>query len=187
MGFIDFLEEGKKTKAMVFDVDDTLLTTKSKIKVVDSNGKVVNQLSPQDYNTYKLKKDETYDFSDFRSAEVLKNTAQKTVYWQVAQNVNDAVKRGDSNTEIYILTARPDTFKSDLYRYLKTIGLDTLKMNNVFTVGDRGASLSIAQLKKISLKHIKKNHSEVKFFDDDDANIELAKELKTIKTQKANV
>ena len=61
-------------------------------------------------------------------------------------------------------------------------------LNNIYTVGGKQDSgLTIAQLKKISLKNIKKRHSEVKFFDDDDANIDLAKELKTIKTQKAKV
>ena len=183
MGFKQFIEESKKAKAYVMDVDDTLITSNAKIKVLDKSGEDIKSLTPQEYSTYKLKNGEQFDFSEFRDKKVLVTTAKKTDYWQVAQNVNDAVKRGDSTSVLYILTARPDAFKKDLYNYLKSSGLDTLKMNNVYTVGDRGADLSVAQLKKISLKHIKKKHSEVSYFDDDTKNIELANELKTIKAR----
>ena len=187
MSFKQFLTELKKVKAYAFDVDDTLLKTDATVKVLDKSGEIVTKLTPQGFNTYKLKDGETYDFSDFVSKDVLNNTAMKTDYFKIAQNVNNAVERGDSNSEIYIITARPDSFKTHLFDFLKRNGLSTLKSKNVFTVGGKTSTLTLAQLKKSVLKRLKKQHSIVSFYDDDDKNIDLAKELKTIKTHKVKV
>lgn len=183
MSFKQFLNEYKQeNKCYIFDVDNTILTTDSKIYVL-SNGEVEKSLTPEEFNTYKLEKGQSFNFDDFRSSEVLHNTGKKTPYWKIAQNVNDSIKRGTSKSEMYILTARPKGSKNDLFTYLKKMGLSELKMKNVYTLGDRHADLTIAQLKKISLKQIKKHHTKAVFFDDDTSNIELAKELKNIDTR----
>jgi hypothetical protein len=180
MSFKDFLTEYKKQhKSMVFDIDDTLITTDAKIKV-QLDGKTIKSLTPEEFNTYKLKKGETFNFEDFTSSEVLKTTGKKTKYWQIAQNVNNAVKRGMSDSVLYVLTARPKEAKSKLHKYLISQGLSELKLDNVYTVGNRGETMSVAQLKKNVLKQIAKHHEELVFFDDDTANVKLANELKAV-------
>lgn len=188
MSFKTFLELLRtEPTAYVFDVDETLVKTDAKVWVVDANGEKFKPLTPQEFNTYKLKKGEDFDFTDFGSGDILKNTAKKTQYWKVAQNISDAISRGDSNSVLYILTARPYQLEQELYQYLFRNGLKALKQKNVHAVGDTSTTKTVAQLKQDILSDIKKNHGEVVFFDDDTKNIELAKALKTIKTRHVKI
>lgn len=183
MSFKSFLLEFKKEhKGYVFDIDDTLLKTDSKI-FVNKDGKKIKSLTPEQFNTYKLSKGEEFDFSDFISNDTLVATGKKTDYWQVAQNVNNAIKNGTSKSTIYILTARPAVAKKGLHAFLVKNGLSELKLDNVFNIGGRSPSSTIAQLKKMVLKQVKKKHKEVTFFDDDPKNIALANELKKVKSR----
>lgn len=185
MKFKQYLNEFKKeTKSYAFDVDDTLVTTDSKVHVFKGDEKV-KSLSPQDFNEYKLGKGENFNFDDFSSNDIIVKTGKKTSFWSVAQNINDAIKNGKSNSVLYIITARPTEAKKGLYDFLVNQGLSELKLKNVFTVGDKGTPVS--SLKKMVLKNLKKKHTEVTFFDDDTKNIELAKELKTIKARKVKI
>ena len=189
MGFKTFLETMRnKPTAYCWDLDDTLVKTDAKIIVLDSlSGDIKRKLSPHEFNTYRLGKDEDFEFSEFSSGDILKNTAKKTDYWKVAQNISDAISRGDSNSVLYIITARPYTLEKELYEYLFRNGLKALKQINVHALGGKDDGVTIAQHKKDVLADIKKKHGEVVFFDDDTENIELAKALKTIKTRHVKV
>ena len=173
-------------KAYVFDVDDTLLYTAAKVLVM-RDGKPVKALLPKQFNTNVLMPGEKYDFSQFDSPEILHKTARKGKVWKSAQNINDAIKRGESDSTLYILTARGTKLKPFLFGLLKQMGLSTLKITHVYTVGDRAHSgLTIAQLKKQTLARIKRDHPEVHFFDDDRKNIELARDVEGITARKVN-
>ena len=56
----------------VFDVDDTLIVTKSKIKVFNPKTGYEIDLTPQEFNTFKTKPHDKFDFNDFRDLEILK-------------------------------------------------------------------------------------------------------------------
>jgi FMN phosphatase YigB (HAD superfamily) len=189
MSFKTFLEKWREEPtAYIWDVDDTLVTTDAKIIVRDDKtGDVVTKLTPQEYNTFKLKNGQELDFTEFSSGDILTNTGKKTKYWKVAQKISDAISRGDSNSVLYILTARPYTLKKELYEYLFRNGLKALKQINVYAVGDTEDGKTIAQLKQDALKKIEKDHGETWFFDDDTKNIELAKALDTIKTREVKI
>ena len=49
-------------KLYAIDVDETLFKTNASVKVIEE-GKVVNSLSNSEFNTYKLKLNQTFDFS----------------------------------------------------------------------------------------------------------------------------
>ena len=68
--FQEFLNESVEDGGglTIFDIDETLFQTTAKI-AVKKDGKVVRELSNQEYNTYELKKGEQYDFEQFKSAE----------------------------------------------------------------------------------------------------------------------
>jgi FMN phosphatase YigB (HAD superfamily) len=53
---------------VIFDIDDTLLHTTAKIRVI-KNGQTVRELTNQQFNNYELQPGEEFDFGEFRSAE----------------------------------------------------------------------------------------------------------------------
>jgi len=68
--FNEFLsEETKDNKGglTIFDIDDTLFKTTARVKVVKNN-KTVKQLKTGEYNTYRLKNGEKFDFSEFKDS-----------------------------------------------------------------------------------------------------------------------
>jgi FMN phosphatase YigB (HAD superfamily) len=60
-------KEIQPKKLVVFDIDDTLVNTQTKVHVV-KDGKVVNSLNSHDFTHYKLQPGESFDFEDFRNA-----------------------------------------------------------------------------------------------------------------------
>ena len=67
-----FLAEETRHQMTIFDVDDSLVVTKSKIKVIDhENGKTI-KLTPQEFNDYEQKANHELDFSEFNDPEILR-------------------------------------------------------------------------------------------------------------------
>ena len=58
------------------DVDETLFHTFAKIFVKDEKtGRIIAKLSNQEFNTYKKKPGEVFDFHEFRDAKMFKKTS----------------------------------------------------------------------------------------------------------------
>ena len=68
-----------KSSITIFDVDDTLVITKSKIKVINPKTGYSSELTPQEFNTFKKRRGDEMDFSDFRNVDILK--AGKIIEW----------------------------------------------------------------------------------------------------------
>ena len=63
------LKEDTATKILVvFDIDDTLVHTSTKVRVL-KNKKVVRELNSHEFTNYKLKDGEEFDFQNFRNAK----------------------------------------------------------------------------------------------------------------------
>lgn len=156
-------------KLLIFDVDDTLIHTSANILIM-KNGKHINTISNTQFNTYKLKPGESFDFREFDDAELLsKETFTK--YW-------DTLKREyNKGTHISILTARNDI---DMIRnFFLTNGID-IKMELVFAVNDPRLNLfgSVAEKKAVIIKRLSKlGYKTLVFFDDSEDNLHAAKSL----------
>ena len=72
--FSEYLEERSGIGLTIFDIDETMFKTKAKVKVM-KDGKLVKSLDNQQFNKYKLKKGESFDFGQFRSAEIFNKTS----------------------------------------------------------------------------------------------------------------
>lgn len=156
----------EKSKAFVFDFDDTLAFTDAKVRVVDSFDFHVATLTPQEFNSVKLKEGQRFDFSDFdKSSLILNGTPTKLV-----ELARDVFSEGHS---VFILTARNDCVASAIAEFLS---LHNVTAKQILCVG--GWSLDIAKAKRKVLLSIIENFDKVWFFDDDARNIELAKDLK---------
>ena len=67
--FKKFLSEDSKLgRLSIFDIDDTLFHTTAQIALI-KDGKVLKKLSNQEFNTYILKKGESFDFGEFKDAK----------------------------------------------------------------------------------------------------------------------
>lgn len=171
---LSFLKEEQEVgKAYVFDVDDTLIKSGSKIKVIN-NGQVVRKLTPQEFNVYKKEPGETFDFSEFD--QIINPKKYKA--WKVLENVNRKITQGKSNSTIYILTARGSGVVDALEKFLAANKITQINRENIFAIGDKGGVKTVAEKKRDVLEQIKAKHSgQVTFFDDAVDNIELAREI----------
>ena len=86
-----------------FDIDETVFNTFANVLVRKKlTGKLVTKLDNQTFNSYELKDDEEYDFSEFKDAKLFRGSSK------VIKGTMKEVKRQfrDRNTMIIFLTAR---------------------------------------------------------------------------------
>jgi hypothetical protein len=104
----EYLEEAKEQTGMllnIFDIDDTLFISQASV-VIMKDGEKVRELKSGEFNTYKLKAGEEYDFAQFRSGEHFKKTAVPI------DKMVDRLKKAaqETNAKTIIVTARSDFF-----------------------------------------------------------------------------
>ena len=95
---------------------NTLIVTKSKIKVFNPKTGYEIDLTPQEFNTFKTKPHDKFDFNDFRDLEILK--AGKIIDW-VFNILKRTISKG---TAVGIITARDDS--KLIYDFLMHNGVD---------------------------------------------------------------
>ncbi len=93
----------KRNDITIFDVDDTLVITRSMIKVHNPTTGFKADLTPQEFNTFKKRPDDKMDFSDFQSLDILK--AGKIIEW-VFSILRRTIAKGKP---VGIITARDDS------------------------------------------------------------------------------
>jgi hypothetical protein len=145
---LENLEEkarGTRPKKTVhaYDVDETLVghgkkgKPNVKVHVNDASGKRVKSLSNQEFNTHKLDKGHSYDFSEFRSAKKFGETSSANK--KVIKDVKRKQARGQN---VHIITARakfdnPKEFQG----HLKKKGVD-VPINKIhYTGGMKGSDI----------------------------------------------
>ncbi len=108
--FRNFVGSGTLT---IFDIDETLFHTKAKVAVV-KDGKVVRMLDNQEFNTYKRKAGEEYDFREFASAEVFRKTSTPIV--RMIEKAKAIVKaKKNVHSRAIIVTARADFDDKEMF------------------------------------------------------------------------
>jgi len=161
----------KRNAITIFDVDDTLVVTKSKIKVHNPKTGFSAELTPQEFNTFKTRPNDKMDFSDFQSLDILK--AGKIIEW-VFSILRRTIQKGKS---VGIITARDDS--KLIQQFLAHNGIN-INPQYIFAINDTslGFKGSTAERKKEAFrKFIEMGFNDFTFFDDDEDNIKLAKSL----------
>ena len=98
----------------IFDIDDTLFRTQSKVHVM-KDGKSIKKLSPAEFNSYKLKSGEEFDYHEFVSSKKFYEEARpirKMLNKLRAILVNIKKKPG---SKMILLTARRNFDDKDLF------------------------------------------------------------------------
>jgi len=171
--FKEFIGTGTLT---IFDIDETLFHTKAKVAVV-KGGKVVRMLDNQEFNTYRRKAGEEYDFREFKSAEVFRRTSTPIV--RMINKAKVLVKSmNNSASRAIIVTARADF--DDKEMFLQTFRDHGLPIDQMHV--ERSGSLGIdspAEAKKVVFRKYlnTKNYTKTRLYDDAMSNIKAFLEL----------
>lgn len=162
-------------KILLFDVDDTLIRSDINVYVVDKDtGAVLRKLSSSEFNTYKLKPNEDFDYHEFKDEELLNSKSVFLKYWDTLQ------REYQKGTHIGIITARQ---RQDIfYRFFKNHGID-IKNELVFAINDPKMKLKGETIKDRKAEVIKRivkwGYKTIVFFDDNQANLNTAKKLES--------
>jgi hydroxymethylpyrimidine pyrophosphatase-like HAD family hydrolase len=169
ISYKQYLSEGLNKKLFCFDMDETLLAHDHrhlKIHVRDNQGKLIRSLTNQEFNKYKLKPGEHFDFKDFRSSKILGQSAHPIK--PMINRLNNLKRRG-FKTEI--VTARSDLDnKHQVRKHLLKhgINIDTTHLRRAGNI--EGTSTGDRKRKVISDLIKKHGYKEVHLYDDDIAN-----------------
>jgi FMN phosphatase YigB (HAD superfamily) len=179
--FRNFVGSGTLT---IFDIDETLFHTKAKVAVV-KDGKVVRMLDNQEFNTYKRKAGEEYDFREFASAEVFRKTSTPIV--RMIEKAKAIVKaKKNVHSRAIIVTARADF--DDKEMFLQTFRDHGLPIDSMHV--ERSGNLGMdspAEAKKVVFRKYlnTQNYTKTRLYDDAMSNLkaflELQKEYPNVK------
>lgn len=160
----------------IFDLDDTLLISAAKIKVLNpKNGAVLKELTPAEFNHYVHNPKHTLSFSDFEDADVLR----KSTF--IVEIMQELLKFYSSGVHVSIVTARSSS--ALIRNFFLENGID-IHPDLVIAVNDPkfGFKGSIAERKKEAIhRFVDEGYNDFIFFDDNDDNLMLAKEIESEK------
>ena len=169
--FLKYLEEATGKGLTMFDVDETMFKTKAKVKVVNKNGKVVKKLDNQQFNLYKKKAGEEYDFGEFKNAEVFNRTSTPIARMinKVKVILRNAVRKG---SKVIIVTARPNFDDKELF--LDTFRNQGIDIDKIYVerAGNLGGGPAADNKKVIFRKYLdQKIYKRIRLFDDAKSNL----------------
>ena len=175
--FNEFLTEGNKGLT-IFDIDDTMFTSKARVRVLNKKTNKVKELTPQQYNSYKLGKDEEWDYGEFKSAKIFYQTA--TPIARMVAKAKAIIKNATAKgSKVIIVTARSDM--DDKKLFIKTFESHGIPMKNVYVerAGNMGGKNSAANKSIIFKKYLKTDeYARVRLFDDHKENLDALLDLK---------
>ena len=163
------------------DIDETTFNTFARIGVM-KDGKKINSLSNQEFNTYDLKPGESFNFDEFRSSELFNKTSKPIDEMiKKIKKLIDCIKLHGKPEKVIFLTARADFDNKELF--LKTFrehGIDVDIPNvHVERSGNLTNIKNVADRKKFTiLKYLKTGEfSAARMYDDDNKNLQTFSEL----------
>jgi len=174
LNFDQYITESKGLT--IFDIDDTMFKSKARV-IVKSKSEKRKALSPQDFNSYKLGKDEELDFGEFKSSQIFYQTATPIAKMVAKAKaiIKNATKAG---SKVIIVTARSDMDDKDLF--LKTFEAHGIPMKNVYVerAGNMGGKNSAASKQIIFKKYLDTGeYSRIRLFDDHKENLDALLDL----------
>jgi ribosomal protein S18 acetylase RimI-like enzyme len=161
-------------KLVIFDIDDTLVNTDTRVNVVQ-DGKIIKQLNSHDFTHYKLGPGETFDFGAFRDAREF-FTKAKPIPGMIRQLKQDIA----TGNRVIMLTARSDFNDRDVFLdTFRRFGIDMDRVH-VYRAGNLAIKAATEEKKKIILKHLlgKEHFDKLIMYDDSVPNLNAFLSLK---------
>lgn len=159
----------------IFDIDDTLFKTSSRVLIV-KDGETVKELNPGEFNTYKLGPGEEFDFQQFRSGKHFHTTARPVD--NMIKRARNAVSSQTENDKSIIITARSDLNDKDLFlQKFRDHGfpIDKVFVERAGNLQRLAPSSKVHVLKgAIILRYIKTgNFNKIRMWDDHEGNLDM--------------
>jgi FMN phosphatase YigB (HAD superfamily) len=160
-------------KLVVFDIDDTLVHTQTKVHVV-KDGTVVKSLNSHDFTHYKLQPGESFDFEDFRNA---KDFFEKSK--PIIPMMNQLKRDISTGNKVVMVTARADFDDKELFLdTFRKYGVDIDKVH-VYRAGNSKQGTTEERKKQIIDSLLNKdNYTKAIMYDDAKPNLHTFIELK---------
>ena len=170
--FKTFLLEAQGKGLTIFDIDETMFITKAKVKVV-KNGKVIKKLDNQQFNTYKKKAGEEFDFGEFKDAKVFNRTS--TPIARMINKVKAILKNATrAGSRVIIVTARPNFDNKKVF--LDTFRKQGIDIDKIYVerAGNLGGGPAAENKKVIFRKYLdQKIYKRIRLFDDAMSNLKM--------------
>lgn len=149
-------------KLRIFDLDDTLVKTNSKVHVLKASGKI-EHLTPAQYAVYKKEPGDQFDYSDFEDL-----IDPKAIRWttRILKNVID--KHGTDAA--VILTARANIEPAQEF-----FRINDIPEIPIVALGNSDPEMKAQWIKMVAMKF---GYKEIEFFDDSPKNIAAVQRLK---------
>ena len=168
--FKTYLEEAAGKGLTIFDIDETMFKTKARVHVV-KDGKVIKKLDNQEFNDYKLKKGEDFDFGEFTNAKIFNQTSTPIARMinKVKSILKNATKKG---SKVIIVTARQNFDDRELF--LDTFRNQGIDIDKIYVerAGNLGKGPAAENKKVIFKKYLdQKLYKRMRLFDDAKDNL----------------
>jgi len=176
MKIIEILKEYQEdtSKLVIFDIDDTLVHTQTKVHVI-KDGKVVRSLNSHEFTHYKLKLGEHFDFGDFANAKEFFDNAKPII-----PMMNQLKKDIATGNKVVMVTARSDFDDKELFLdTFRKYDIDMSKVH-VYRAGNNKDNIKIDEKKKIIIRKLldNGNYSKAIMYDDSIPNLDSFVTLK---------
>jgi len=162
---------------VIFDIDDTLFHTTAQIKVVDTEtGKPIRSLTNQQFNDYKLKPGEAFDFGEFRNAEKFEEESIP-----IGPMLDQLRKDLSAGHRVVMLTAREDfDDQPAIWRTFKRHGIDINRDVHLYRAGNLPDDEHPAEKKAkfVRLWLSRTPYKKITLYDDSERNLRVFKNLK---------
>lgn len=175
---VQYIIEAAAGKGLtIFDIDETLFHTTAKIQVI-KNGKILRALTNVEFNSYKLKSGESFDFGQFKSAKIFNQTSTP-IGKMVAKAkliIKNATKKG---SKVIVVTARGDM--DDKKLFVATFEAHGLDMKDVYIerAGNIGLDNSAQNKEVVFRKYLDTGkYKRIRLFDDAMENLLALTSLK---------
>jgi hypothetical protein len=161
----------------VWDIDDTLGKTSARVTVM-KDGKAVKTLDPAEYNSYKLGAGESFDYSQFRSGKIFRDTFKPIN--NVLDRAKEIVWNQSENSDSIILTARADF--NDHKEFLQAFRDHGFPIDHVYV--ERAGNISNLRPNNPASAHVSKGvilkkylktgkYDRVRMWDDHEKNLDM--------------
>ena len=167
-------QEFQPNKLVIFDIDDTLVHTQTKVNVI-KDGQITRELNSHEFTHYKLQDGEQFDFENFRNAHDFFHNSKPII--PMMNQLKQDIATGN---KVVMVTARADFDDRELFLdTFRKYGVDMGKVH-VYRAGNMTQKVQTEEKKKIIIRDLlnKGRYTKAIMYDDAEPNLQSFVELK---------